>query len=241
MSATPTEPDRTGGRDPNRGIPPDDDPGQMVAPASPTESMSSMAPSATPPGGRRTAAGDDLLPMRLTLAPGIVVPGQVAAFVGSFGPAPGAGRARVLISGTLNHGVSYRSVESTQGGRCAMTTLQFDCDLELAAARPATVSIRLLADGLAAPPYVRQQLSVQIVPIPAGATKTAGATTRNTMTRTTPTGPPAVTGLAAAISGGPGPVVVLLALYLLALAAAEHERRRPGRRSRPNRPERGPR
>jgi hypothetical protein len=179
--------------------------------------------------------------MRLTVAPGIVVPGQVAAFVGSFGPAPGIGPARVLITGTLNRGVSYRSVESTHGGSCAVTTLRFDCDLELTGGRPATVSIRLLADELAAPPYVRQQVSVQIVPASAGETTTEGAPIRNTMTRTTPTGVSATSGLAAAISAGPGPVVALLALYLLALAAAEHERRRPGRRSRPNRPERGPR
>ena len=239
---TPAGHERTRG-DLNRAASPDEGPAGVGAPTSadqPTTVPASPTGTATGPPGPSRAPGDDLLPMRLTLAPGIVVPGQVAAFVGSFGPAPGSGRARVLISGTLNRGVSYRSVAATQGGRCAVTTLQFDCDLELATGRPAIVSIRLVADQLAAPPYVRQQLSVQTTSGSTGAATTR-APTRNTMTRTTPTGPTAVSGLAAAISAGPGLVVVLFALYLLALAAAEHERRRPGRRSRPNQPERGPR
>ena len=171
-----------------------------------------------PASGEAPADPNDYLPVGLTVAAATLTPGAVSSFVGTLGPNAAAKPITVSLTGTLNRGVLYRSVESNPAGDCVVTTLSFSCTITLQPGQRATLQIRVLADALNAPPYARQQLSVN-----------TGSATPNTMTQVTRvnTGPTEVSQLAKAITEGPGIFLILLLMYMYALAATEYERNHP--------------
>lgn len=188
-------------------------PTESPVPTLPSEPERPVAPPAT--GG---AGGDpnDFFPTSLTLASGVLVPGQVASMVGTLGPNASDESITVTVSGTVNRGFIYRSVDSDPAGECQVSTTTFTCTITLPPGARAVLQVRLLADALNAPAYARQQLAVS----------TSDSAVPNVSTQTTPVkGPTQVGLLSAAITSTPGSFVILLALLLFALAATETEKR----------------
>ena len=172
----------------------------------------------TPAASAAPENPNNYLPVQLNFAAATITPGRVASFVGTLGPNAATTPVTVTLSGTVNRGMLYRSVDSLPAGTCVVTTLSFSCTITLQPGQQAVLQVRLLADALNAPAYARQQLTVSV---PGGAQP-------NTVTSTTRINRPTeVSQLAKAISSGPGTFVVLLLLYLFALAATEYERQHP--------------
>jgi len=123
----------------------------------------------------------------------------------------------VTLTGRVNKGVLYRSVESLPAGTCAVTNLEFTCSVTLQPREQAVLQVRLIPDAVSAPSYARQQLTVTV----------PGTTLQSTLTQSTPVDHPiAAASLGKQITDGPGALVGLLISLLLAFAATEAERRR---------------
>ncbi len=182
---------------------------------SPHQSSAALEPGS---GSEPVPDPNSYLPVQLSLAAATITPGRVSSFVGTLGPIAATKPVTVTLSGTMNRGMLYRSVDSDPAGTCTVTNLQFTCIITLQPGQRAVLQVRVLADALNAPAYARQQLSVSV----------PGDALPNTSTQTTRINRPTeVSTLAAAISRGPGNFLILLVLFMFALAATEYERRHP--------------
>lgn len=163
--------------------------------------------------------------MDLRFSSGTMVPGEATRMMAALGPNRTASSVTVLVNGTVNKGMIYRSVTADPAGDCVVATRSFSCTMVLEPGQGAELAIRLIADKLNAPDSARQQLTV---------TSSNAAQNNSTTVTAKVLGLSEAGGLAAQVSAFPGPIVPLIALFLLALAATETERRQSGRpRTRP--------
>lgn len=166
------------------------------------------------------ATGNEPLRMDMRFSSGTIIPGEAIRMMGMLGPNLTASSVTVLVNGTVNKGMIYRSVSADPAGDCVVATQTFSCTIVLQPGQAAELTIRLIADKLNAPASARQQIAVT----------SSNSAQNNSMTVTAKVlGLSEAAGLAAQISAFPGPLIPLIALFLLALAATETERRKSGR------------
>lgn len=196
-------------------VPPVDQPPAVT----PTPSPSPPKPG-TPTPLPAAAKGNDPLRMDMRFSSGTIIPGEATRMMATLGPNLTASSVTVLVNGTVNKGMIYRSVTADPAGECVVATRSFSCTIVLGPGQGTELTIRLIADKLNAPASANQQLTVS----------SSNAAQNNSMTVTAKVlGLSEAAGLAAQISAFPGPLIPLIALFLLALAATETERRKSGR------------
>lgn len=162
------------------------------------------------------------LPLSLRLSTPVLRPGTASTFRGELGPNDADEPVTLTLTGTIGKGLAYRFVAAGEDGVCDWTTLSFTCVVTLDPGDSVLLDIRIAADALNAPDRARQQLAVS--------SSLAAQSTAVTSSFDVAAASTEVAGLAASISGFPGPFLPLLALFLLALAASVVERARRPRR-----------
>ncbi|ACQ82354.1 hypothetical protein Bcav_4114 [Beutenbergia cavernae DSM 12333] len=194
-------------------VTPSPSPPPVVEPAEPDEPEEPEPEPADPdPAGRP-------LTMNVQMRAGELQRGQVGRFDTTLGPNPSSGPVTLTLSGSVNKGFIYRSVQVDPEAECAVRTTEFACVITLDPGATAQVTIRLLADELNAPNQARQQLSVSSSD-PSMDTSTTVTADVEHVTDTE--------AFAAAITSTPGPYLLLLVLLLYALAATVAEKRESG-------------
>lgn len=179
-------------------------------------------------------SGRNPIPMYIRFGAFAIIPGEVAMLSGIIGPSDADEAETVVIRGSLNTGLIYRSVSTLPNGQCTVSTRNFSCTVVLQPGQRAELTIRFIADKLNAPSSARQRVTV-----------TSSDSSRNNSTTTTVPihGASSDTAvLSGLISSFPGTVLPLLALFMLALAATVTERRKAalGAGSAPDQSERKP-
>lgn len=166
-----------------------------------------------------TVSGRDPIPVHIRFDAYSITPGEAAMLRGIIGPSDADTAEALLISGSLNRGLRYRSVSTTSKGQCTVSTRNFSCTVELQPGQHAQLTIRFVADKLNAPASAQQRVTVA----------SSDSSRNNSTTTTVPidTAGSEAAVLSGQISSFPGTVLPLLALFMLALAATVTERRQP--------------
>ncbi|WP_264028928.1 Ig-like domain-containing protein [Cellulosimicrobium sp. SH8] len=179
------------------------------------------------------------LTMNVAMRAGAIRRGEVGRFDTTLGPNPTDEAVTLTLTGQVNRGFLYRSVQVDPEAACDVARVTFSCDVVLDPGTSAQVTIRLLADALTAPSTARQQLSVAAAGVGDGGSgggSGGAADLANTTTVTTSVEDGTLTDtqqLAAAITDQPGAFLVILTLLLYALAATVAQRRTDGPTTRP--------
>lgn len=184
-------------------------------PTAPTKQAGTTVPRPVP----ASLQGQAPLPLDIHFGSERIIPGEVTRMSGTIGPNGTAKAVTVLVNGTVNKGMIYRSVSAAPGGNCIVATQNFSCTIVLEPGQSAELIIRLIADKLNAPTSARQQLTVTSSNSAQNNSTTIAVLIKNTSD---------TAALAFQISAFPGPFIPLIALFLLALAATETERRKSG-------------